>query len=93
MSYTWHRKKAEANIHKHGINFADAVGVFEDDNLLWQEDVDAYDEVRFIALGADYLGRILVVVFTMDEETIRIISARKADKYERETYEERRRFA
>jgi len=93
MSYTWRRQKAEANIRKHGIDFADAVGVFEDDNLLWQEDVDAYDEVRFIALGADYLGRILVVVFTMNDENIRIISARKADKHERKTYEKRRRFA
>jgi uncharacterized DUF497 family protein len=92
MTYEWHRKKAEINLRKHGIDFADAVGVFEDDNLLWQEDVDAYDETRFIALGTDYLGRILVVVFLMDEEVIRIISARKANKHERETYERRKRF-
>jgi len=92
MTYEWHRRKGEVNFRKHGIDFADAVGVFEDVNLLWQEDVDAYDEVRHIALGMDHLGRILVVIFVIQGESIRIISARRATKYERETYERRKRF-
>jgi len=92
MTYEWHRRKAESNLRKHGIDFADAVGVFEDDNLLWQEDIDTYNEIRHIALGMDYLGRIVVVVFTLRNDVIRIISARKATKHERETYENRKRF-
>ncbi len=44
-------------------------------------------EQRFVAIGSDALGRILVVVFTWREERVRIISARKADKQERQIYE------
>ena len=93
MDYEWDRKKAAINLRKHGIDFADAVGVLEDDYALWQEDVDAYgEEIRYLALGMDYLGRLLVVVFTLRDDRIRIISARRATKYERETYEKRKRI-
>ncbi len=79
--------KATVNVKKHGIEFADAVGVFEDESALWQEDIDNYEEERFIALGTDFLGRVLVVAFTFRNENIRIISARKATESERKTYE------
>ena len=92
MSYEWDPRKALINLQKHGIDFADAVGVLEDDNVLWREDVDVYDETRYIALGMDYLGRILVVIFTVRGENFRLISARRANTHERQTYERRKRI-
>ena len=91
MSYEWDPRKALLNLQKHGIDFADAVGVLEDNHVLWREDVDVHEEIRYIALGMDYLGRILVVIFTVRGENYRLISARRANKYERQTYERRKR--
>jgi hypothetical protein len=54
---------------------------------LWQEDDEEYGEERFIAVGKDYLGRVLTVVFTYRGENIRLISARKATKGEKKNYE------
>ena len=73
---------------QHGIDFADAVAVFEDDLALTQADPFAQGEGRFITLGLDAFGRHLVVVFTERESTIRVISARLATKQERKTYED-----
>jgi len=86
MDYEWDTKKAATNLQKHGIDFADAVGVLEDEQALWQEDINEEEE-RYIAVGMDYLGRVLVVVFTFRGDRIRIISARKATKRERKAYE------
>jgi uncharacterized DUF497 family protein len=90
MSYEWDSQKAERNYQKHGVHFADSVAVFEDENLLWQEDVGDYGETRYVAVGIDHLAQILIVVFTFRGENIRIISARKATKNERKNYESRR---
>jgi uncharacterized protein len=84
--YEWHDRKRRANIRKHRVDFAEAVVVFGDHDLLVTED-DGRDEERFIAVGMDGLGRVLVVVFTWRGEDIRIISARKADRRERRQYE------
>jgi uncharacterized protein len=91
MDYEWDETKAKANIQKHGIDFADAVGVFEDEWALTIEDEKIDLEQRFITLGLDFLGRVLTVVYTYRENTIRIISARKAAKKEELNYEARRR--
>lgn len=90
MNYQWDPNKAASNLKKHGVEFADAVGVLEDESALWREDVGEYVEERFVAVGMDYLGRILVVVFTFRGDDIRIISARKATGKERRVYESRR---
>ncbi|KAF0109029.1 MAG: hypothetical protein FD146_73 [Anaerolineaceae bacterium] len=87
MTYQWDPRKAAGNLKKHGIEFADAVGVFEDEFALWQEDSADYGEERLVAVGRDFLGRLLVVVFTFRNNDIRIISARKATENERKTYE------
>ena len=89
MSYEWDPNKEKSNFRKHGIKFADAVGVFEDENAITIEDDDAR-ESRFITIGMDFLNRILVVVFTFRNIVIRIISARKATARERKIYEEQR---
>jgi hypothetical protein len=82
----WDEDKAASNIQKHGVDFADAVGVFEDPLAFSMPDDDP-DEDRFIGLGTDTLGRLLVVVYTFRGEKIRIISARRATPSERRTYE------
>ena len=63
MNYEWDPNKAKSNYKKHGIRFADAVGVFEDENAITIED-DQQKEDRFITIGRDFLNRILVVVYT-----------------------------
>ncbi len=85
MDYQWDPQKVLANLYKHGVSFADAVTVFSDEQALTIED-DFSEEERFVTLGMDALGRILVVVFTYREEKIRVISARKATALERKAY-------
>lgn len=82
MGYLWDPKKAKANYQKHGVYFADAVDIFSDDLAIVIED-DHPEEQRFIILGSDAFGRILVVVYTWQYCDIRIISARKATPKER----------
>ena len=78
--------KAAENYRKHGIRFADAEQVLRDPFGLTIEDVQAWDEPRFVTLGRDSLGRLLVVVHTPRTESIRIISARKATAREARQY-------
>jgi len=87
MDYQWDPEKALTNLSKHRIDFADAVSVFGDEKALTIED-DYPDEERYITIGMDAFGHVLVVVYTWREETIRLISARKATAQERRQYEE-----
>ncbi|MCV3215997.1 BrnT family toxin [Plectonema radiosum NIES-515] len=87
MAYQWDRKKAIANLNKHGIDFADAVLVFSDDLAIALVD-ERFEEERFITIGMDALGRVLVVVYMWCGNEIRLISARKATGHERTQYEE-----
>ncbi len=84
MEFTWNPNKAIQNQEKHRIDFADAATVFDDDYFVTQEDVAAYGEQRFVGTGIDAQGRILTVVYTLldDDETIHLISARRATKRE-----------
>ncbi len=86
MLYQWDRKKAVSNLRKHEVAFADAVSVFADDAALTIPD-NHFDEDRFVTIGMDAFGRVLVVVYTWRGDTIRLISARKATKSERRQYE------
>jgi uncharacterized DUF497 family protein len=87
MTYQWDPNKAKSNLRKHGVSFADAVGVFEDENAVTIQDEHEHED-RFITIGRDFLSRILVVVYTFRDIVIRIISARKATARERKIYEE-----
>jgi len=87
MKYQWDKNKATSNLQKHGIKFADAVSVFSDDLAITIPD-NRFDEDRFVTIGMDAFGRILVVVFTWRSEDIRLISARLAERRERKQYEE-----
>lgn len=87
MRFEWDPAKNRANVAKHGVDFADAVAVFEDDLALTRPDVEARGEPRFVTVGQDAFGRFLVVVFTERGSRVRIISARSATKQERRSYE------
>ncbi|MEO0834899.1 MAG: BrnT family toxin [Cyanobacteria bacterium J06642_3] len=88
MRYQWDRDKAASNLNKHGIDFADAVSVFSDEFAITIFD-NRFDEERFITIGIDLFNRLIVVVYTMRNDEIRLISARKATKHERRQYEEK----
>ena len=90
MEFHWDQVKADLNWKKHGVDFADAVGVFEDGWALTLRDEVVSGEERFATVGTDFLGRVLVVIYTYRGENIRIISARPATRTERGTYDERR---
>jgi len=85
---TWDAVKARANFHKHGVHFADAVSALEDDLALTLRDPNSEDEERWITLGKDALGRLLVVIYTWRGDRARLISARLATPRERQQYEE-----
>ncbi len=86
---TWDPEKAAANLRKHGVDFADAATALADEVALTIPD-DAESEERFVTLGMDALGRVLVVVYTWRGEDVRLISARRATARERRRYGKRR---
>ena len=86
MGFEWDIEKTETNRRKHGVDFADAVSVLEDPSALTLEDEREAEE-RFVTMGMDSLGRILVVVYTWRGERVRLISARRATRSERRQYE------
>ena len=88
--YEWDPAKAAANYRKHGVHFADAVGVFEDDRAITIEDASTSEE-RFKTLGTDFLGRVVVVAYTYRGDRLRLISARKATAPQLDQYDRKRR--
>lgn len=90
MNFEWDDAKAASNLKKHGIDFAEAARIFEDQGAshVIDEGVD-HDEERYKGIGF-VNGSVLVVVYTERGDRIRIISARKAEKREeREHIQER----
>ncbi len=88
VSYEWDPAKARANFAKHGVRFADAVTVFEDDLALTMRDPSSDEEERWITLGRNGLARVTVVVYTWRKDNVRLISARPATAREKSQYEE-----
>ena len=88
MKITFDPNKAASNYRKHGVRFSDAEAVLFDPMALTLEDRDAEEEQRFITIGVDASGRILVVIFSYRGEDFRLISARPATAKEREYYED-----
>jgi len=87
MDVTWDPKKATANFQKHRIRFSDAETVLYDPFAMTLEDQNVASERRFLTIGADTIGRIVVVVYSYRADTIRLVSARKATSMERKQYE------
>jgi uncharacterized DUF497 family protein len=86
MELVFDPAKNRINIRKHGIDLADVEAVFYDLDAITVEDLD-HKEQRFVTLGMDSFGRLLVVCYTYRGNTIRVISARKAEPHERKVYE------
>jgi uncharacterized protein len=89
MNFDWDANKAALNLKKHGVSFEDAALVFYDygriENFDGRED---YDEDRWATIGLAAWSVLYVVYTVRHEETIRIISARKAVPYEQKQYRE-----
>jgi uncharacterized protein len=83
-------RQSFASTGKHGIDFADAVTALEDEMAMTMEDPLVEEERRWLSLGTDAAGRLLLVVYTWRGESIRLISARPATPWERSQYEEKR---
>jgi uncharacterized DUF497 family protein len=87
MTATFDPKKDAANLKKHGVSLSEGDGVLSDPLAVTIEDESAEGEQRFVTLGANTFGSLMVVVWTPREEDVRIISVRKPRPRERRDYE------
>ncbi len=89
MDFEWDDAKAARNLAKHGVSFHDAATVFGDPLSKTYYDPDhSDDEDRYITIGQSSSAHVLIVSHTDREDRIRIISARRANRKERRSYEE-----
>lgn len=89
MQFEWEPGKATANLKKHRVSFHEAATVLEDAlSTTFSDEAHSAEETRFVTIGASTRGRVLVVAHTERDDTIRIISARRATRREREFYEQ-----
>jgi uncharacterized protein len=88
MKFSWDPRKDAANQRKHKVSFQEASTVFEDSLSATVPDPDhSVGEHRFVTMGVSSSGRLLVVCHTEENDTIRIISARSANRHEKNQYE------
>ncbi len=87
MAVQFDSAKAAANLKAHGVSFADAEAVLFDPLAVTIEDRDSKGEPRFVTIGLGAGGELLVVVYTERGTQHRLISARRATRKERKTYE------
>lgn len=85
MNYRWDEAKPKANLKKHRLDFTDAIVVFEGATFTFEDDRFDYVEQRYITLGM-LQGMVVLIAHTEEADTTRIISMRKATKYEEELY-------
>ena len=85
MKFEWDEQKRLINLQKHGIDFADVWRVFENETFMRIDDRYDYGEIRYSSLGLLF-GEVVSLSHTETENITRIISARKATRYEQETY-------
>lgn len=88
-AFQWDKRKAAANLAKHGVSFEAARDIFKDPFAIDQtDDREDYGEERSTIIGMAH-GRLLFVAYTMRGESIRIISARGAEPHEQRDYHEK----
>lgn len=88
LLFEWDMQKSQNNVQKHGITFDEASTVFSDTfSLTIHDPLHSDKEERFIIIGVSQKNRILTVVHTERGDNVRLISARKSTKNEREFYE------
>jgi uncharacterized DUF497 family protein len=89
LEFEWDAKKAAANLAKHAISFEEAITVFADPLArIFNDDEHSGDERREIIIGRSAQQNLILVSFTSIDDRVRILSARKAPRTEREDYEE-----
>jgi uncharacterized DUF497 family protein len=92
MKFSWDPRKADSNLHKHGVAFDEAITVFNDPLALIFDDLKHSEEEHREIIGYSVLSRLVLVCFVERlEDTIRIISARRATKDEVRDYEKNAR--
>ena len=92
LEFRWDRRKAGENARKHRITFTEAMTVFQDPlAFIFDDEEHSEHEHRELIIGHSHRNRLLIVSFTERKGAIRIISARKANRQEREEYERARR--
>ncbi len=89
MDFEWDSTKATSNESKHGVSFDDAKTVVANPlAVIFDDEESSGDEIREIIIGHSFKGHLLVISFTERENSVRIISARKATRNERKEYED-----
>lgn len=89
MQFEWDPQKAAANVKRRRITFDEAASVLGDPlSTTYPDEAHSDEETRFLTIGASHRGRVMVVAHTERNDTIRIISARRATRREREFYEQ-----
>jgi len=86
LNFEWDDEKATSNLNKHGVSFALATRVFRDPARIERHDNrENHGEDRFLTVGL--VGDMeLVVIYTLRDETVRLISARQAERHEQHDY-------
>ena len=88
LTFEWDPHKAQSNIEKHGVSFEEASTVFRDPlSLTIGDPLNSTGETRMVQIGISHKNKLLVVVHAERGDNVRIITARKATKKERNNYE------
>jgi hypothetical protein len=85
MEFEWDENKRRVNLGTHGIDFEDAIAIWDGSELILPSSQTRHGEERFLAIG-ECEGRVITVVFTWRGQRIRLISARRARRNERADY-------
>jgi len=89
VQFEWDPAKAAANLKRHRVSFHEAATVLEDPlSTTFTDEVHSEAEARFLTIRASTRGHVLVVAHTERNDTVRVISARRATRREREFYEQ-----
>lgn len=90
MHFEWDEVKAQQNVKKHRVSFEQAQQVFNDPRAVPFEDLEHsnHDETRYVMIGMSSIG-LLFVSFAYDEEIVRLISARRAERWMVKVYEDK----
>ena len=89
MQFEWDPAKAAANLKRHRVGFHEAAAVLDDAlSTTFPDEAHSEDEARFVTIGVSRRGSVLVVAHTERNNTVRIISARRATRRERDFYEQ-----
>ena len=86
--FEWDDEKAKSNLKKHSVSFEEGATIFNDQGIATISDPDhSDDEERYISIGKSVIKRLLSIIHTYRKERIRLISARKATRAEKDNYE------